>query len=393
VATTVAPAEWPVALLPIGLETRFVGDELHIRIIPDEIHVEEHEAGLTDREVEAGRAFWRQVWRGGTIEPAAEASERQAWTQLVAAVGDTLRASWIASKTEPGGTRPEQPLAPDEDLPDMTFEETTLREAVWTTAAVARALPDQFVAFAYQRVGSGGTPGWEQIATRAGNPVPDTVQLGLDPTAPVPEVTAEGLVLPDEMQWMIDPGVAEAAGLLIKLPLPSGTDRIERLVVVGVLSGADPESSAERLADLLVGHHYTRGLELLQIGTPTNNTAAGRSGFSSMRRDPDSFVVERNSPEPADGSDGALLTQALGIKRDVMRGVARANDAEQAATRQMNALVWPTTFGYWLESLVQPGVDDALIADIRRHAIDLVRSRGPFPPFASVASRTECCRR
>jgi hypothetical protein len=57
----IAPAAVPVALLPIGLETRFVGDQLLVRIIPDEIHVEDHEPALTDGEVEAGRGFWREV--------------------------------------------------------------------------------------------------------------------------------------------------------------------------------------------------------------------------------------------------------------------------------------------------------------------------------------------
>src|SRR6266511_4118224 len=47
----------------------------------------------------------------------------------------------------------------------------------------------------------------------------------------------------------------------------------------------------------------------------------------------------------------------------------------------MNALVWPAAFGYWFDSLVQPGPTDRDIADIRRHAVQMVRGRGPLPPL------------
>ncbi|MFY9579200.1 MAG: hypothetical protein WAQ33_07725, partial [Gaiellaceae bacterium] len=104
---TIAPATVPVALLPVGLETRFDGDTLLIRVLPDEVHVEDHEPELSESEVEAGRAFWLQVWRGGTAEPAATDAEREAWIRLVNAIGSSQRASWVADRTAPtGGTRP-----------------------------------------------------------------------------------------------------------------------------------------------------------------------------------------------------------------------------------------------------------------------------------------------
>ncbi|MEO8452817.1 MAG: hypothetical protein ABI647_23705, partial [Gemmatimonadota bacterium] len=377
----IAPAEVPVALLPIGLETRFDGNTLLIRIIPDEIHVEDHEGPLTDAEVEAGRAFWRDVWQSGTAEPAATEAERLAWARLVAAVGTSRRAAWIADRTEPVGIRPADPVAAVADLPELPFPDPERRDSAWTRPAAARTLPDQFVAIAYRRSGAGGTATWQEVGRATGGPVDDSVQLGFDPTAAAPTVDDTGPQVPDGMQWMVDPVAAENAGLLIRLTLPPGTNTVDRLVVLGVLTSADTATSAARLADLLGGHHYTRGLELLSVGTPTNNTASSRSGFARANTPDASFTIERRTPAPADGTDGGILARALGVDPDTFRGVARSNEAEQAAAGQMNALVWPATLGYWLDSLVQPGPDDALIADIRLHAVQNVRSRGPLPPL------------
>ncbi len=382
-ADQIASAAVPVALLPVGLETRFKDNTLLIRVLPDEVHVEDHEPELTDGEVDAGRAFWLQVWRGGTIEPAATSAEREAWIRIVSSIGSSRRASWVADQTEPtGGTRPTAPLPADTDLPDAPiFPDPPRRASAWSRAAAARTLPDRFIAIAYRRVGAGGQVSWTEIARAQGGPVDDSIQLGFDPAAEPPTVTDEGPALPEGMRWLIDPDVAERAGLLIRLQLPPGTTQVDRLVVLGVLTSLDSSASASRLGELLVGHHHTRGLEVLSIGTPTNNSAADRSGFATSDAPISSFAFERRTPAPPPGSDGGLLARALGISPESLRGIAGSNETEQAAAGQMNALLWPSTFGYWFDSLVQPGPTDAEIADIRRHEVQMVRGRGPLPPL------------
>ncbi len=378
----VAPAEVPVALLPIGLETRFVGDQLLVRIIPDEIHVEDHESALTDGEIQVGRAFWRAVWRAGTAEPAATAAEQQAWVVAATAVGSSRRASWVVDQTAPpAGDRPALPTAADQPLPEPAFPDPPVRPSAWSQAAQARTLPEAFVAIAYRRTGSGGTASWQEIARGAGSALPDAVQLGPDPNAPAVAPTDDGPAVPDGMRWMVDVKAAEDAGLLVRIPLPAGTDSVDRLVVLGVVSSVDASGAAARLTELLVGHHHSRGLEVLPIGTATNNTAADASGYA-RRDDPvQTFAIERRTPAPEDGTDGGLLARALGIGADTLRGVAHSGDVEQAAAGQMNALVWPTSFGYWFDTLVQPGPTDEVIDDIRLHAVSNVRGRGPLPPL------------
>ena len=380
---TIAPATVPVALLPVGLETRFEGDTLLIRVLPDEIHVEDHEPELIDSEVDAGRTFWLQVWRGGTADPVATDTEQQAWIRLVNAIGSSRRASWVADQTAPtGGTRPTAPVADGTDLPDEpVFPDPPRRAGAWSRPATARTLPDHFVAIAYARSGSGGQASWTEIGRAAGKPVADSVQLGFDASAPPPTVSDTGPALPDGMKWMIDKDAAEAAGLLVRLPLPAGTAQVDRLIVLGVSGSLDAPAASARLAELLVNHHYSRGLEVLPVGTPTNNTAVDRSGFAGRDDPVASFTVERRTPAPPDGSDGSLFARALGIPADTLRGVGNSGTTEQVAAGQMNALVWPSAFGYWFDSLVQPGPQDGEIADVRRHAIQMVRARGPLPPL------------
>ncbi|CAN5598258.1 hypothetical protein BH09PSE5_BH09PSE5_28830 [soil metagenome] len=381
-AATIAPADVPVALLPVGLETRFRGDTLLIRVIPDEIHVEDHEKALAEAEVTAGRAFWRDVWRAGTAEPAATEAERLAWGRLAAASGSSQRAGWVAKATAPiGRERPVDPVPADVELPEPPFGDVLLRPAEGVRTPSARTLPDNFIAIAYRRNGSGGSATYTEIARAVGKPVDDAVQLGLDPTDPTPTVDDDGPALPAGMRWMLDPQAAEDAGLLLRIALPVGTNRIDRLVVLGVLGSLNAADSSSRLAELMDSHHYTRGLAVIPVGTPTNNTRAERSGFARDAADKESFSFERRTPAPVDGTDGGLLCRAFGIPASALDGVAHSNDREQIAAGQMNALVWPAAMGYWLDSLVQPGPTDAVIEDIRQHAMQWVRGRGPLPPL------------
>ena len=51
----------PVLLLPLRLETRFLGNDLWVRIYPDQMFVDAHDSRLTQAELEAGQRYRAQV--------------------------------------------------------------------------------------------------------------------------------------------------------------------------------------------------------------------------------------------------------------------------------------------------------------------------------------------
>ena len=139
--------QWPIALLPVRLETRFLGTDLCIRVIPDVIHADTHEPELTAAELAAGQLYWTEV--AGTDTDTAAA----AWNALAGQFG-TERASWLARVVRQSVLNKDLPFQPAQ------------RAASWTRAPRARALPTRWQAV--------GTLGGEvtRAAWLTGHPAP-----------------------------------------------------------------------------------------------------------------------------------------------------------------------------------------------------------------------------
>ena len=82
----------PIALLPVRIETRFAEDNnaLHIRVFPDQVHLDAHEPGLTDDERAAAEWYWNERWPA--LDDAARAES--AWKTLAGGSRPAGRATW-----------------------------------------------------------------------------------------------------------------------------------------------------------------------------------------------------------------------------------------------------------------------------------------------------------
>ena len=279
-------------LFPVRLETRFFtvasgAVELRIRVFPEQIHIDSHEPELTTDERTWGVKYWQQDWIA-----ADDNARGDAWRMLATRYG-AARAAWIARTLKPTNMaqRTVKPPVPAvfPTLPPVAPG----GEAVWRTAPKARLLPDRWVAMAH----SGG----KLALTATSKPVRRPLAVGPDPQAPALDAKADaavraGTALPIDpgMKWLVDYDEAELAGMAFRMTVPPDvlTAGIDSLVVFGVTTAATPADTAAQLADLLDAHAYTDGLQVLPLGTPTNNTEEQRAGFTTA--DPDHQRSFRN---------------------------------------------------------------------------------------------------
>ncbi len=333
--------EVPIAFLPIRIETRFGkatdgSSQLWVRVFPDDIHVDSFEPGLTATETAARTTF--------LANPTAAA-----WTALAARFGPR-RAAWIAS---PGAAS------------------SGTKASDWTTAASTTLLPDRFIVCAYDDQNN--------VTRQAGAEIADGLTLGPSPSGGNPSTDPA-------LKWMRDFDEAVTLGLGIRVPLTPAlaASGFARVLVVGVKSRLDPATAAPRLGSVLDAHHYTDGVALLPIGTPTNNSEGVKSGYTTD--DPAyaaSFAVERGQPMTPSADrrgDGDMIARALGIDASHFAHVSGADGRHDDAPTAMNTVLWPATWEYYLTNLVNGAVPDPAntIPAARAFFISWVRARGPW---------------
>lgn len=349
----------PLVLLPVQIQTRYVGAQLLVRVYPDEIHLDSHVPGLTAAEIEWGRRYWELIWPAGKDVPA----QTRAWNALAERFG-ARRAAWVARRLEPTNqaARPgTPPVFPDVGPP---------RADDASPAPVARALPDRWIVMGYNVDGA-------RTLLEAGAPIPETLVVGFGTDEPATPPPAAGeLPLDKRMRWMVDFAEAEEVGMGIRIALPSLGTTYRTLVVFGVKTGVTPDTAAARFEALLDGHHYTRGLAFPAPGTATNNTAAATSGFTDL--DAGGFNVEVAPPKIGNYTDCGEVARLVGIRRELFTFVEGATRLEDATARRLHAALWAVTGGAYLEQMVT-GLTPAELDAVRRFFIDCVRSQGPLP--------------
>jgi len=356
----------PIALLPVRVETRFTDTpELWVRVFPDDIHVNTHDAGLTADEIEWGEHFWAQTW------VAANDDDRgAAWQQLTTRV-PPRRAAWIARELRPTnlaqqGTAGATPA----------FPSPATRPAPWSRAATATTLPDRWIVLGY----SGG----HRTLLATGTTIPDPLPVGPDPMVAAAAADPEHPAVDDGVRWRVDFDAAVAIGMGLKIPLSAqqASDGFDRLLVIGVKPTLTTKSAGLRLGKLFDAHHFTDGLTLPAPGTPTNATQDARPPTTQATTDATDggFEIERGASlaTVTAGSDGYRLAHALGIPPTTFAHVDGAAGTTFDDARHMDTVLWPGGLGYYLDQLFAPLMGAGTLADVRRHALDRVRARGPL---------------
>lgn len=349
-------SKYPVALVPVRLETRFTTTHLRVRIYPDQLSIDTHENELTAAEIAAGRRH----------REAANASpkdgRRAAWRELARRFGSS-RASWIVRQVD--------------HYDGQSIE--AFDTAPWSLAPRATILPDRFVVTVFR----GETP----VYVVPGKPIGGAKAMMRS------SKIAGSDLFDDESHWVVDFGRAVDEGMAIEIELLPG-DRgddvsFDRLVVVGLRSSDAPTSGARELEQLIEHHHYGEGIAFLPHGTPTNNTEATKSGYSESADDvertyelefgPNSVGMPAAQLQP---NNAERLRLALGLDpgSGVLDRLDHATDDEAAGVGEFHTAIWPATGDQMLRFMLSgEAVSLAGRRQLWAHFREFVRASGPLP--------------
>ena len=361
----------PVLFLPVRVETRFTDPtgtsarKLKVRIYPDQVHVDDHDPGLTPREIKVGRAYWR-AWRQADAagdEAAKTAARTWLTTQLPA-----RRAAWVARQTDPRRKK-----AP--------------RRAEEARAPRAACLPDRWAVVGFTRAGDGSLA---QEFVRWTAPVSEDLKAGVDLTSYGAATSGGSLPVDAGMAWMVDYDEAVSAGMAVTIDLAGFPDvavaGLSALLVVGV-SGRSASEGAQALTQLLQAHLYSDGAAFAPQGTPTNNTDQVASPWSF--REPDALALLARELDGAaaatSDSNGKRAGKALGSPgHPLFDRLEHADGEEEGPQNAMNRVLWPVTWGQYLDHLLAgestPScVPSAATSDLKQRFLADVRGGSPLP--------------
>ena len=368
------PADVPILLLPLRVETRWRDTELLVRVFPDEVMIDTHETVLTFGEHDAAKAYWLAI-----AVATSETERKQAWRKIADRAGAS-RAAYAVRVMKPTDW---------DDLgtvgaAGLTFPVPgVLKDDRWTEAPRVNVLPDRLVLSLLR----GGTV----IHRVDGALIDDVVFAGPAPltsdgSASWSRDVAGDIVMDDDSRWLADFAVAVDAGLGFRVGLDAGDQAgFDELIVLGLKHSADASTSTTLLGELLLAHHYSpKGLALVPQGTATNNTSGEDAGFDSVDWFADaSYAAQTAAPTSEPdldlATDGERLAAYLGLPHDLMRGVPDADRHDHAEAVAMNSALYSGTLGYFLRTMIGDVASDETLAELRQFFVRSVSGRGPLP--------------
>ena len=319
-----------------------------MRVYPDRIHIDSHEAELTPAENTWGQHYWTQIWNAGDDTQA----QMNAWRQLAdrydrAACGmDCTTAAADEYRRFARRLR----LAPQFPRVDVVEEG---KDAAWRSAPKARLLPTRWVAI----VQAGG----RAVAAAAGRDIRPDLAVGPDPQVDqdenAPEIPGDQPAVDAGMRWMVDFDEAEAAGMGLRIPITAATlARASKACSCSARAASAPRMKVRSNSASSSTRSTTRmAWSSCEFGTPSNNTTAERSGYGAEDVGHErSFATESGAVEVTldAQSNAQRVGSALGLPAadiaPVLASVSGGSDRHEIDLRSMNTALWQTTWGYFL---------------------------------------------
>lgn len=266
-----------------------------------------------------------------------------------------------------------------------TFPEVEIKDSSWTQVPHSRVMPDKFVVITMRD----GICRHLQVTET----IPANIPVGIHPSMMDNGAFVydedNNLVVDDSIKWLTDFKDAEAKGMALHITLEQEdvTNGFDKVFVLGVKSTTSAETK-KLIEDLIDNHHYIpEGASFLPVGTATNNTESGSSGYRKIEEDEAlSFSVERNSelpythtPDPDFPTDSERLAELLGINSLVLRNLDYSNRTEISEALTLNKALFPGTIANYMEE----GLDALFTRDnIQRTKLffnNYVSARGFLP--------------
>lgn len=354
--------DYPFLLLPLRLETRFIDDKLWIRIYPDQIFLNTHIIGITEREYNAGMEFIDEIEAlNGNDAIGSEEREngiKDGWRKLAAELGSE-RASYVFRYINDHGK-------PDEFHDDQKdfFTETNLQ-----------AIPKRFMAYAFRE--------GNLIRKKLGNLIPSDLDV-------IKGRSPDEDLFTSSTHWIINLEEAEKNGMAICFKGLTQEDKskgFEKIIVVGI-RGTNADDEEKTLRNLINNHHYSSGISFCELHTATNNTGDLKSGYSESLDDyEETYNIEIKGPEAFDNSNALnkhnaqLLGKALGFgdEIEIFRYLHNSGNKTLGYAREMNSCIWPAAGKFFLTDLLNNATTESKIKNIEEHFTQFVRALGHFP--------------
>jgi hypothetical protein len=354
------------------------------------INVANGELEAQDREELA--EYWEQFWRSnGRAEPVRNVLRRITSVESESRLTDLIK-RYIPVNINDDFPDIDRSAAEVEVkfliFPSQEIDGLEIQQQSWGHAAQVRIMPEKFYVY--------GLRGGEVRAKVRGNTIPFPLIMG-----PNPEDEEEDLQpmldgdlrISPKMKWMVDfdEAVDKGMGFIIDDVIDEDnrvTLGYDRLLVVGVRM-TTTRDQGKQLVEELFSHHYNgnSGFCFLPVGTATNNIQGEGSGYTTDEDPDDTFeqMLGKDGDEIPEEvkswwsvPDRDWFNKLLGLSPGFLQGTINTNGFDQREARAMNIALWPTTWGYFFDTLMRP-VLDKHIEDLKWYFNQFVIGRGTLP--------------